>query len=282
MRRIGLHLSIAGGLHNSLEKARSLGCDTVQIFSHNPRGWTVQERRPEEINAFRRLRTDYSISPVYIHTSYLVNLASSNSALLEKSVAMVRYEMETADLIGADYVVLHTGSASGDDPVRARSRVAAALSAVAGGGHWRAGLLLENTAGERGDITSKIEDLAEIIRSSPDGLVAGICMDTCHAHAAGYDISTETGFKALADEIERFVGLDRLRLIHLNDSKGLHASGRDRHEHIGEGSIGISGIKRVLTYPAFRNIPLILETPKKTEEDDARNLLTVRKLLAQV
>jgi deoxyribonuclease-4 len=150
MRRVGVHTSIAGGLHRSLERAQALGCNTLQIFSHNPRGWTLTERDPEETRAFRELKKQYDISPVFIHTA-------KERSLVRKSIDMVVNEMKIADKIGADYVVLHTGSASGEDPGVARKRATACLAEVSERGKWRTGLLLENTAGERGDITSKIE-----------------------------------------------------------------------------------------------------------------------------
>src|SRR5512134_3221295 len=158
--RLGVHTSIAGGLSLSLERARELGCNTMQIFSHNPRGWALPDRSPGEAACFRELREKYSISPVYIHTSYLINLASPNRELREKSINMVVEEMNIADFLGAEFVVLHTGSASGDDPASARERAVSSLIEVSGRGKWDAGLLLENTAGERGDITSGIGELA--------------------------------------------------------------------------------------------------------------------------
>src|SRR5512135_623355 len=145
MRRLGVHTSIAGGLHLSLERAKELGCNTMQIFSHNPRGWALSARGQDEIALFRGLAEINSIAPVIIHTSYLINLASANRELLKKSMDMVIRELDIADSIGAEYVVLHTGSASGDDPKIARRRASAALREVSHSGKWRAGLLLENT-----------------------------------------------------------------------------------------------------------------------------------------
>ena len=166
-RRIGVHTSIAGGLHLSLERARELGCNTIQIFSHNPRGWEIKRKGPEEISGFLEARRKYDISPVFIHTSYLINLASGNPSLAARSVDMVLQELDIADSVGAEYVVLHTGSASGEDPVVARKRAITCLKEIAGRGEWQAGLLLENTAGERGDITSKINEISEIMEKVP-------------------------------------------------------------------------------------------------------------------
>lgn len=277
-RRIGVHVSIAGGIDRGIERAKELGCSTAQMFSHNPRGWGLGRRKQEEIVRFKALKKSYDIFPVFIHTSYLINLATSSHELLRRSVAMVIEELNIADQIGAEYVILHTGSASGDDPRSARGRAIGALKRVADAGRWRAGLLLENTAGERGDVTSRIHDLAEIMEQVSQGLIAGICLDTCHAFSAGYDISNSKGIDALAREISGNCGKEALRLVHLNDAKKPLGSGVDRHEHIGEGMIGKKSFKLFVNHAFFSRIPLVLETPKITVDDDRRNLSTVRKL----
>jgi deoxyribonuclease IV len=279
MRRLGVHTSIAGGLQKSLERAKELECNTLQIFSHNPRGWAVKEKTNEEITHFKKLRNEFDISPVFIHTSYLINLASQNKSLLKKSIDMIVQEMNLADSIGAEYAVLHTGSASGDDPVSARKRAASCLKEISEMGQWRGRLLLENTAGEQGDITTKIKDIAEIMEELPFALVSGVCIDTCHAFSAGYDIRNDEGIGSIACEIDKYIGKDKVRLLHFNDSKGLMGAGLDRHEHIGEGKIGKIGLKKLLNHPFFADVPVILETPKKSEDDDRNNLAVVRKML---
>jgi deoxyribonuclease-4 len=281
MRKIGVHTSIAGGLHQALERAHELRCNTLQIFSHNPRGWAVRDKGTNEIAEFRRLKKNYSISPIFVHASYLINLASNNTDLIRKSIDMVVSEMRIADLIGAEYVVLHAGSASGNDPATARKRAVSCLTEISQRGNWQAGLLLENTAGESGDIGSKIAEVAEIINAVIGQLIAGICIDTCHAYSAGYDINSFESISFISSEIKRLIGRKRLRLFHLNDSKGALGSGTDRHEHIGKGKIGMKGMRNFLTFPDFINIPLILETPKKSENDDVRNLRVVRKLASE-
>ncbi len=279
MHRIGVHTSIAGGLYKSVERARELGCNTLQIFSHNPRGWSVKERSSDEIRSFKKLVRAYDISPVFIHTSYLINLASENRSLIKRSVDMVINEMNIADKIGAEYVVLHTGSASGEKSKIARKRAASCLTEISDRGEWQAGLLLENTAGGYSDITSKIEEISEIIEKVPGELIAGVCIDTCHAFSAGYDIKSSKGINLISAEIDKFFGRHKIKLLHLNDSKGKLGSGIDRHEHIGKGKIGIEGIRNFLNYPDFKTIPIILETPKKSEDDDIRNLKVVRNLM---
>ncbi|MFN3478801.1 MAG: deoxyribonuclease IV [Thermodesulfovibrionales bacterium] len=276
VRRIGVHTSIAGGIYLSIERARRLGCNTVQIFSHSPRSWALRKITKEEIQDFRRLRSLYDISPVYIHTSYLINLASSNKVVAEKSVELLSKEMEIADELGADYLVLHPGSAS-DSEKAGLERIIKNLKRSLKR-NYRSKLLLENTAGERGDLTSRIHQLARIIKSLNNKSIGGICIDTCHAFQGGYDISCDEGVTALIDEIKGEIGLDRLKLLHLNDSKKAFGSGVDRHEHIGKGSIGEKGFETLLNNPFLSNVPVILETPKENDEDDLRNLKVVRRL----
>jgi len=279
MIRIGVHTSIAGGIELSLKRANELGCNTVQIFSHNPRRWAVTPIPRENLNMFRELRSNLSISPVFIHASYLINLATKDMNILKRSEELLAVELFRADEIGADYVVLHTGSASKDKSKVARKRAIDSLNRVMSIGRWSAGLLLENTAGERGDISSNIEDIAEILAGVRSNGISGICFDTCHAFSAGYDLRRRETIDSLLDKIERYIGFDKVRLIHLNDSKRDLGARVDRHEHIGKGKIGIKGFQIFFGREEIRSIPLILETPKKSLEDDKQNLAVARKIL---
>ncbi len=263
----------------SLERASKLGCNTVQIFSHNPRGWALKELSDKEVSLFKSHRTKFDISPVYIHASYLINIASADKALRNKSLDMLVSEMKRADAVEADYVILHTGTASDKDVVSARKRAIGALNEVSNKGNWRSSLLIENTANETGGVSSTIKDLAEIINGVSQYFIAGICIDTCHAFAAGYDIRDRRKLKTLFYEIEKYIGFDKIKLIHLNDSKGEAGSCIDRHEHIGRGKIGIEGLRQFINYKHFKNIPLILETPKRKETDDIMNLRIVREMI---
>jgi len=278
-RRLGVHTSIAGGLHLSLERANALRCSTMQIFSHSPRVWAIKKISQQDVLLFKSLRIKFDISPVYVHTSYLINIASGNELLKRKSIDLLAKEMDRADEIGADYVVLHTGSASSGEQRSPMKRAISALNEVAEIKNWKAGLLLENTAGERGDISSTIPEMAKILGGVKNSLVSGICLDTCHAFAAGYDIRKGSGVRRIADEIEQYIGFEKVRLIHLNDSKGMSGSRVDRHEHIGSGQIGEKGLGRFISYRRLHDVPLILETPKKNESDDPANLAKVRRML---
>lgn len=278
-RRIGVHTSISGGVHCSVERAHELGCTTMQIFSHNPRQWFAGRLQDAHISRFRELRERYDVNPVFVHTSYLINLAATNPEVLEKSVSLLIQELDLADALGAEYVVLHTGSASQDTGDHARQRAVGALRQIARVRQWKAQLLLENTAGERGDISSRIADIAAMIHAVDSPLIGGVCLDSCHAFAAGYGFSEEAEVDRLADEVKRLIGPDAVRLIHLNDSKKGLGAGVDRHEHLGEGSIGIEALTRLICHPLFADVPLVLETPKKTEDDDPRNLAIARKMI---
>jgi deoxyribonuclease-4 len=278
-RRFGVHTSISGGLHLSMERANALGCSTMQIFSHSPRGWAVKEISHQDVSLFKSLRVKFDISPVYVHASYLINIATGNKLLKRKSIDLLAIEMDRADEIGADYVVLHTGSALSDDKKASMERAIGALNEIAKTKKWKAGLLIENTAGERGDISSTIPEMSEILKGVKNSFVSGVCLDTCHAFAAGYDIRSGRGVRRIAGEIEKYIGFEKVKLIHLNDSKGANGSRVDRHEHIGFGQIGENGLNRFIHHQPLRNVPLILETPKKSESGDAMNLAKVRRML---
>lgn len=252
----------------------------MQIFSHNPRQWKQTVIPKEEIERFISLREAYDIRPVYIHASYLINLASRSREVLGKSIDLLSYELQCADALGVEYVVLHTGSARGDDENEARKRAVGSLARAVSGGKYRTSILLENTAGERGDITSSVRALAVIIDACHCGGIGGICIDTCHAFASGYRLTSPAGLEKLFAEIDTYIGLKNLRLIHFNDSKKPFNSGVDRHEHIGEGYIGLNGFRNFLSDKRIARVPLILETPKRTDEDDRRNMRTVYKMLS--
>lgn len=278
--RIGVHTSIAGGLSLSVERAAALKCSTMQIFSHSPRQWKQGIIPQEEAERFKTLRRQYDIAPVFVHASYLINLASLSNSVLEKSISLLAYELRNADEIGAEYVIVHTGSAGAEDGKTTRSRAVQAIAQALDTGRFRAQLVLENTAGERGDITSSIESLAEIMEGCGRDEIGGICIDTCHAFAAGYDLRTRKGTDRLASAVLSYIGRKGLKLIHVNDSKKPLGSGVDRHEHIGQGHIGLQGFKTLFADARLSGIPLILETPKDSDDADRRNLRAIRRILA--
>jgi len=277
--RLGVHTSIAGGISRAIERAAELGCNTMQIFSHSPRQWAKIIIPNEEVLRFKQLRLEHDVTPVFVHTSYLINLASLNSSVLARSIPFLSYELENADVLSAEYIVLHTGSASGDVETSARERAVRSLVKALTKKKYKTKILLENTAGEKGDITSSIRNLSDIIDNCHNDGIGGICIDTCHAFAAGYDLRTREGVDMLFHEIDEYVGLENLRLIHLNDSKKTCGSGVDRHEHIGKGYIGLKGFRTLLSDRRTKGVPLILETPKERDSDDRKNLQKIRRLL---
>ncbi len=277
--RIGFHVSISGGFSKSVERAYELGCTCMQIFSRNPRGWTVKPLEKTDIAEFKKLREQWNIGPVFVHTNYLINLASVRPDLYERSVEQFVIDLERTEHLGAEYLVTHLGSASSKDPAWMIDRVAGALNTAMKLHPPQATILLENTAGESGDVGYTLEQVQEVISRLNDASAIGLCYDTCHGFAAGYDIRTKKDVDSLAKQIDSTVGLKRLKGMHLNDCLKDFNSRVDRHWHIGEGKIGLEGFKALLNHPAFKDVPKIMETPKETEEDDPRNMKKVRSLL---
>ena len=274
--RVGFHAPIAGGLQNALLKSHAMGCDTVQIFSRNPRGWAARPLSGEEIETFKRVRAETGIDPVVVHANYLINLAAADEVIREKSVRAFREEVERAITLGADYLVVHPGSAKGaceSDGVRT---CAESLRAACDGldfGRFR--VLLENTAGQGACIGHRFEHLREIIGACP-GLNLGVCFDTAHAFTAGYDLRPEDGLSATLEALERNVGCRNVRAVHFNDSKADYNSRVDRHWHVGLGHIGAEALRRVARAPELAHAAFLLETPQDETGDDARNLAALR------
>ncbi len=276
---IGLHLPIAGGLQNALLKARELDCDTVQIFSRNPRGWMARPLTDEEIERFQAVRAETGISPVVIHCNYLVNLAAANPEILEKSRASFREEIERGIQLGADYLVVHPGSARGSceaDGIRVCQESLKIACGRLDLGSFR--ILLENTAGQGECIGHRFEHLGEIINACPE-LNLGVCFDTAHAFTAGYDVRERDGLAATIESLERNVGAENVRAIHFNDSKAEYNSRVDRHWHIGEGHIGREALRRIAQHPKLSHAAFLLETPQDVPGDDARNLAALRSFI---
>jgi len=274
--KIGFHAPIKGGVHNALIVARDTGCDTVQLFSRNPRGWLAKPLTLADVLLFRKTRRLTKISPVLIHCNYLVNLAAADAALLEKSRISFREEIERAMLLGVDYLVVHPGSARGSCEADGITKCAESLKIACKRlklGSLR--ILLENTAGQGDCIGHRFEHLREIMNACPK-LPLGVCFDTAHAFTAGYDIREEDGLEVLIDKLQRTVGTRKVRAIHFNDSRAAYNSRVDRHWHIGEGHIGRDALRRVARHPKLRHAAFILETPYDDPRADLQNLETLR------
>ncbi|WP_292520086.1 deoxyribonuclease IV [Methanoculleus sp.] len=278
---VGCHVSIAGSIDLSVGRARERGCDAFQIFSRNPRGWRAKDLGPDPADAFKTALSVSGLGPVIDHMPYLPNLASPDDAIYDKSVAALTAELRRCGLLGIPYLVTHLGHHRGAGTEAGQERVIAAVNrALDDAGEGDVMLLLENTAGEKNSVGSSVADLARILDGIERQGLVGICFDTCHAFAAGYDLRTAEGVDATLGEIDDLIDLSRLRVVHLNDCKGDLRSGLDRHEHIGLGAIGEEGFRHILRHPAVRRLPLICETPVDERRDDAGNIAKVRELAA--
>jgi deoxyribonuclease-4 len=277
--RLGVHVSTEGKIYESLERAHKLGCNTMQIFARNPQQWRAGIIGPEDISEFNKRQDKLKIRPLFIHISYLINLASPNPRLYNASIEAYVEDIMEAGLLKADYIVTHMGSHKETSEEAGIERLINALNIIIEKtNNCPVGILLENTSGSGSWLGYKFSHHKEIISGIKHKECVGLCLDTAHAYLAGYDISTKDGLQATLDEIDELVGLDLIKLIHLNDAMGALNSRHDRHDHIGKGGIGLEGIRRIVNHPKLRNLPFILETPKNTEHDDMMNLNIVRKL----
>lgn len=281
---LGLHTSIAGGREKAVDRAMELGCTAMQIFGRNPRSWAYAPVAPDEAALFREHRAASGIWPVAVHTTYLINLCSPSDELFEKSVDLFKGEISIAASLGADYLVTHLGSPGALGADYAVERVASALKKAAPKGSAGPAdsveILLENTSGAGAGFGADLAEIGRVLEgAAKGGIKAGLCFDTCHGFAAGYPFGTKKDADALVHEIEVSIGLDKLKLIHLNDSKGESGSHLDRHEHIGKGRIGAKGFAAFLNHPKIKGIPLVLETPQKAPGDEVMNLKAVRRIL---
>jgi len=280
--RIGFHAPIKGGLHQALIVAKEIGCDTVQIFSRNPRGWAAKPLTAADIALFKKIRRATKLSPVVIHCNYLVNLAAADDLMLQKSRASFREEVERAILLGVDYLVVHPGSARGACEADGIRTCAASIKIACRSlslGKLR--ILLENTAGQGECIGHRFEHLREIMDLCPQ-LALGVCLDTAHAFTAGYDIREHDGLEALMSRIKTTVGTKNIRAIHFNDSRAPYNSRVDRHWHIGEGHIGAEALRRVAQHPRLAQAAFILETPYNDPRADLKNLNALRSFVDNI
>ncbi|HEU5238055.1 MAG TPA: deoxyribonuclease IV [Pyrinomonadaceae bacterium] len=274
--RIGAHLPIKHGLHEALLLGAELGCDTIQLFSRNPRGWMAKPLTPEAIKLFKKTRKLTKLSPVLIHANYLINLSAADEIILLKSINSFREEVERAILLGVDYLVVHPGSARGCPERDALEICALSLQVACKGLRFgKLKILLENTAGQGECIGHRFEHLRAIMRASPK-LPLAVCIDTAHSFTAGYDIREEEGLEATIESIRRTVGLKNVRAVHFNDSSAPYNSRVDRHWHIGEGHIGTEALRRFARHPKLAHCAFILETPYDDPRADVKNLRALR------
>ncbi len=291
--RLGAHLSIGGGLPRAIDRAVATRCEALQIFTKSVGQWRARVLPPDEIVLFRRRVSDTGIQPVVAHASYLINLAAAAPALREQSQAALEEEYDRAETLGLAGLVMHPGSYTTGTESMGLRLIASGLRALLRARRDRAPLiLLEHTAGQGTSLGHRFEHLATILELLDGSPRVGVCLDTCHLLAAGYDLCSEEGYTRTFRELDRLVGLDRINMFHVNDSKNPCGSRVDRHEHIGKGCLGLEPFRRLVNDSRFAGLPMLLETPKlDTPESrrtsdadpwDVRNLRTLRRLIRKV
>ena len=279
--RAGLHTSIAGALEGSAEEAARLGANTFQIFSSSPRQWKASVPSKPAIALLNKAREKHDLYPLVIHDNYLINLASVQEEIRRKSIEAFRGELVRAIAIGAEYLVAHPGNYKGLSIEQGIHNVLAGIAEAAQGLEYgKLMLLIECTAGAGAQLGGKFEELHVMREFAPKltDLPLGFCLDTCHLLASGFDITTEAGLNETLAEADRLLGMENVRVIHANDSKGGLGSHLDRHQNIGEGCIGLEAFRRIVNHPQLRDKPFILETPVEKPGDDRRNLDTLKAL----
>ena len=275
---IGAHVSTAGGLTNALSRAEELGCETMQIFNQSPRMWRPTRYTEEDFAAFRDAFAASPVESIFIHAVYLINVASDDAVVRKKSLESLTHALSVGDAIGAAGVVVHPGSGKGQKPAPTLRRVGKAMAkALEMTRSCR--LLLENTAGAGFTIGRTFEELAQVVEVAGAGKRIGICLDSCHLLASGYEVRDPTALAHVVDECDRIVGLERLHALHLNDSQTALGSNRDRHAYLGEGELGEQGLRVFLAERRFDRLPVLLETsapdgrgPDKREVEIAKRL----------
>lgn len=278
---VGAHVSSAGGLVNAHGRGVERGCEAIQIMNQSPRGWRPTRHREEDIAAFRDLMADGPIRSVAIHAVYLINCGSKDPTIREKSHTSLVHALRLGDAIAAGGVVLHPGSAVGEPHDEALGRVAEALRRALGESE-RCPLLLENTAGAGETIGRSFEELADLIGRAGGDPRLGLCLDCCHLLASGFDVRTAEGLARVIDDCVAEVGLDRLRCLHVNDSKHPLGANRDRHENLPDGELGREGLAAFLSEPRFEGLPALLETPGRDGKGpDAEQIAIARELRAE-
>jgi deoxyribonuclease-4 len=272
-------MSISGGLEKAVVRGREIGCEAVQIFTKNSNQWQAKPLTSSEIAAFREACQAAEIAPVIAHSAYLINLAAPDEALYEKSMRAFLDELQRCELLGIPYLVVHPGAHLGAGEAWGLQRVAAAINRI----HrntpaTQTMITLEVTAGQGSALAYKFEHFAAILQQVDEPERLGFCLDTCHLLAAGYDFRTRQGYAHMMEAWDDLIGIERIRVVHLNDSKKDLGSRVDRHEHIGQGYIGTQGFALLLNDRRLAGLPMILETPKE-DNADVRNLATLRRLL---
>ncbi len=276
---LGAHVSISGMISLSVERAKDLDCTTFQIFTRNPRGWTAKKLDREDAESFVRKRREHGYEIVVAHMPYLPNIASPDPTTWRRSVRSLVEELERCEALRIEYLVCHIGSHMGKGLEEGITQVAKAVDEAVSRVEPACMILLESMAGQKNSVGSYFHEIREILERVGNKDMVGVCLDTCHLYAAGYDVSTPEGLEQTLESFDREVGLSRLKVVHLNDSKGGLGSHLDRHEHIGMGFIGERGFGRIVNHKVLRTLPMILETPQDSYGDYKYDLEVVWRLI---
>jgi len=275
--KLGFHVSISGAIDRSVDRAKELGCDTFQMFTRNPRSWKFGALENEEVEAFKEKRRDSGIDPVFAHMPYIENLASPNEEIYERSIDSLSAEVERCRVLQVPYLVTHLGSHLGSGDDKGIARVIKAINITHERSDECVTILIENSSGSGGNIGSSFEQLKQILEGIGNVQCTGVCFDTCHAFAAGYELKTLEGLTGTLESFEDLIGFDRLKLVHLNDSVGGLGTRIDHHEHIGLGEIGDEGFRFIL-HSRLSRVPMIMETPVDDRRSDLDNMMKARRL----
>ncbi len=277
--RFGFHISISEGFSKVIEQAEIRGCETIQLFSRNPRGWGSHPLNEKEIGLFQSGVKEKNLYPVFLHLPYLPNIASLQSKFYHRSIQSIIMDLERAEVLGAQYLIIHIGHRLESSEEEAIEAVSRGLNRAFEKVKNRIILLLENTAGQGTEIGYHFSQIKAILDRLEEKERVGVCLDTAHAFEAGYDLSHREGIERTLESFNQHIGLNRLHLIHLNDSKTPLGSRKDRHWHIGEGYIGLEGFRILINHPLLKHLPGIMETPRKDTEEDLRNMKVIRSLV---
>src|SRR3990172_5303666 len=277
--RFGFHISIAGGFSKVVERARIRGCETIQFFSRNPRGWKYGPLDKEDVETFRSTVKSSPLFPIFLHLPYLPNLACSRSKFYSPSIKSIVTDLQRAEQLGAQYLIIHIGHRMESSEDEAMEAVSKGINQAFEKVENSVILLLENTAGQGTEIGYTFDQIEKIIDQVDGKERMGVCLDTAHTFEAGYDLSKPEGTESMLKSFDKTIGLKRLRLLHLNDSKTPLGSRKDRHWHIGEGYIGREGFRYLINHPLLKHLPGIMETPRMDTVEDLKNMKVIRSLV---
>ena len=274
--RFGFHISIAGGFSKVVERAKKLNCQAIQVFTRNPRGWNSPPLDRKEVEKFKKSLSASEIYPLFVHLPYLPNLAGSK--FYKRSLRVLIEDLKRTEILGGNFLILHLGHRLANSEGEAIKRVSEGINEALLRVENRVTLLLENSAGQGTEIGCNFFQIKEIIEKIENKERVGVCLDTAHLFESGYDISKKGGLAKTLKEFEDLIGLEKLYLLHLNDSKTPLGSRKDRHWHIGEGCIGLEGFRNIVNHPLLKNLPGIMETPRKNDADDPSNMEVARSI----